>query len=165
MKRKIEDTDGNISTPQVPRPAAIVPTDVAGTILQKYGWNYLRRMPFAEACTRRRLEELSERQKSVEDVLRYQAQSRPTALPGMGELGLPDTLSTASNMRGGNPVSAVAESFRSMEDPNAQSLGANGINMFPGSMLASGMDAGTPTPDAITRGLITIEQAQRYFAL
>lgn len=104
----------------------------------------------------------------MEDVLRYQLQSsRPTALPGLGELGLPDTLPAGSNMRGGNPVSAVAETFRSIDEPNGPLLPGSSTGAHGGSAYSNttGLGSLTPTPDAIARGLITIEQAQRYFAL
>lgn len=112
-----------------------------------------------------RLEELASRTRTIEDVLRITTQSGRSggnggSISGAGggePFNLPDTVATASNMRVGNPVSAIAESFQSMDDPYSAMSDATGD--FPGYL-------GSPlSPDAVSRGLITIEQAQRYFTL
>lgn len=97
---------------------------------------------------------------------------------------LPDTVAQASISRTGNPVSAIAETFATqgiVEDDESyynnynnslilHDLGAghNAANGGPGSGTVgdySGYPSSPLSPDAVSRGLITVEQAQRYFAL
>jgi hypothetical protein len=126
------------------------------------------------------LEELTNRTKGIEEYLSYFARygspapsaggslkaaghgeapfARGFTLPGMDELGLPDTTAGASHMRMGNPVSAVAESLPHMDElPLPVPLEAHG--------LAAYTQPGLTSPDAVSRGIITVEQAQRYFQL
>lgn len=70
--------------------------------------------------------------------------------------GLPDTIANASVSRTGNPVSAIAETFKGIDDPYPSVQEIHDYSGYPSSPLS---------PDAVSRGLITVEQAQRYFAL
>lgn len=120
-----------------------------------------------------RLEELAQRTKTIEDTLRIVApNARQLSLGSNGnghsngsshgsvgpESGLlPETLANASVSRSGNPVSAIAETFQGIDDEYHQTI--QEFNDF------SGYPASPLSPDAVSRGLITVEQAQVYFAL
>lgn len=170
-----------------------------------------------------RLDELSDRTKGIEEYLRFHPgqPSRPTALPGMNELGLPDTTAAASRIIMGNPMSTISESFQVLSEngndalplPNGHASGngltptggpydpqlgvregpmtlsgshgpsaANvstsspmvgprntttaGNRFYGGANGEKGAISGSPlSPDAVSRGIITVEQAERYFAL
>lgn len=98
------------------------------------------------------------------------------SLPSLDELALPDTTAHASHMRMGNPVSAIAESFPPLLDEGYGNYPGYSANVLPslGNGLGNGNGNGitnqylTPgllSPDAVSRGIITVEQAQRYFQL
>lgn len=112
-----------------------------------------------------RLEELTQRTRTIEDTLRLTAPNGVRSLATLSASGnggepygsLPDTIANASVSRTGNPVSAIAETFQGIDDQYAQTIQEfNDYSGYPASPLS---------PDAVSRGLITVEQAQRYFAL
>jgi hypothetical protein len=108
-----------------------------------------------------RLEELASRTRTIEETLRLTthtnggSSSRVTTVEPYGA-GLPDSLANASVSRTGNPVSAIAETFQEIDDTYPSIQEVNDYSGYPSSPLS---------PDAVSRGLITVEQAQRYFAL
>lgn len=118
---------------------------------------------------RTRLEQLTSQTAHIEDYLRYSdyahrssgSAKRGRALPSLDELdlGLPDATAAASHRRMGNPMSTIVESFQGLEEGPS-------IPGAPGSAgLQNLQQPNSLSPDAISRGLMTMEQARRYFAL
>lgn len=115
-----------------------------------------------------RLEELTARTVNIEDYLRYAPRphgsvaKRPRLLPGLNELdlGLPDGPATSSHRRMGNPVSTVAENFLGLDGGLPM-----GANLGPIGDVQGLPSYGPLSPDAVSRGLLTADQAKRYFDL
>ena len=97
--------------------------------------------------------------KGVEECLRLAQHGRglSPAPSSIEEVASPIT--TASHVRMGNPVSTVTESFKDLDD--------RGLRIRRNSTDSGHIHAnfGLMSPDAISRGIVSEEQAQRYFQL
>lgn len=171
IKRKAEDQPDTLPPPPPP-PAASLPSsrppattsatvggDVANTILA-------------------RLEELTHRTAGIEQYLRVLPETinhRPQTLPSLDALNLPDNIpglhaEQASNVRTGNPMSTITESFQGFhgQDSNGRQMSHPYEGSAQSQSGLAGLQNGAQqraSTDAVSRGLITIEQAQRYFNL
>lgn len=83
----------------------------------------------------------------------------PRNLPPLGDLALPDTLPTASNMRWGNPVSAITETFRSIGEASYGALppphagaSALGLSMESGHSVSAAREGGASAGNSVGRG-------------
>ncbi|CAD6576375.1 MAG: SM-like, degradation of cytoplasmic mRNAs and positively regulates transcription initiation [Cyphobasidiales sp. Tagirdzhanova-0007] len=138
IKRKAPDDNvSEVSASSTPQ-AAVFHPDVARGILDK-------------------LEDLTSRMKGVEECLRLAQHGRglSPAPSSIEEVASPIT--TASHVRMGNPVSTVTESFKDLDD--------RGLRIRRNSTDSGHIHAnfGLMSPDAISRGIVSEEQAQRYF--